>query len=346
VALERRWLPGTARLVQRFADGLDRLERQQPGPELAFRDSIKLMLGIALGAVSRAVAQAHPDLIDRVERVAADFRDRARSRPRDFVLASAVLSLLQPERAAQFARDVGIYVLGLRPEELSDGDAASALWAIDGLCLYTAGESGIGPELSALRDRLQPVLTRPLPDGDVLDALTGYYLITHFVRDLRAGTPLASDARSTTLRAINAFPELARRLRARKHGRPPLPIENEYDVQDILYVALKPHIPDLSDEEWTRKDAGSAKRIDLVSLAARLCIETKMVRDDAHAKALGNELKIDIESYHVHEACDTLIMFVYDPHHHLSDARQQEAQLSGPRTIKGRRLHVEVYVRP
>jgi len=142
------------------------------------------------------------------------------------------------------------------------------------------------------------------------------------------------------------FPEVARRMRERRNGRPPYRLENEFDIQDLLYVALKPHIPDLSEEEWTPKHAGRAKRIDFISDGSRICLESKKVRDESHGKRIADELKIDIESYYVHKACDKLIAFVYDPSGYMVDAHQQELQLSGERTIKGRTIEVIVRIRP
>ncbi len=150
-----------------------------------------------------------------------------------------------------------------------------------------------------------------------------------------------------TLRTLDAFAEVARRLRNRRKGHVSLEVAHEYDVQDLLYVALKPHIPDLSDEEWTPKDAGGAKKIDFLSRAARLGIEAKKTRDAEHAnKAVPDELKIDIESYHRIEECDNLVMFIYDPDHYTVDPRTLEAHLSGPRVIKGHRVEVIARIRP
>ena len=121
---------------------------------------------------------------------------------------------------------------------------------------------------------------------------------------------------------------------------------DEYDVQDLMYVALKPQLPDLVKEEPTSRDAGRSKHIDLVSSAAPLCVEEEMAHSMGQARDLGDELRIDIESFYVHAACDTLAIFIWDPQQFIQDARKFELDISGPRVIKGRSVRVEARVRP
>jgi hypothetical protein len=204
----------------------------------------------------------------------------------------------------------------------------------------------VDAELRQLADQLLPRLFRLHPVDDVIDALLADHLQAEVLREATSGVALARDVLAVVLRTLDAFPEIARRMRERRNGRPPFLIENEFDIQDLLYVALKPHIPDLSEEEWTPKHAGRAKRIDFISDGSRICLESKRVRDETHGKSIADELKIDIESYYVHRACDKLIAFVYDPSGYMVDAHQQELQLSGGRTIKGRTIEVIVRIRP
>ena len=63
---------------------------------------------------------------------------------------------------------------------------------------------------------------------------------------------------------VNAFPITSGFLANRMRGRPGFVIDNEYDVQDRLYVAIRSVFEDARKEEWTPSLAGSAKRIDIV----------------------------------------------------------------------------------
>ncbi len=348
VALGGGRLSPTADQIATFADGADRLERQKSNgvPSLTLGGSLKLMWGVALGAGVPAVRSVRPDLASRLARQLETFVTQAQTSLRDRVIASLILSELLPERRDELARDLAHGVLGARSQNLDDGAALAALWAarrqwFGGLATATA-ES----ECQDLQKLLLPRLLLSEAAEDVLDALIADDLWSEIFRDLSAGWSLATDAVAVTLRTIDVFHDLARHLRDRKHGRPRFVIENEYDVQDLMYAQLKPHIPDLTCEEPTQKDAGSLKWIDFVSQAARLCIEAKMTRDKSHARGIANELRIDIESYYVHGACDRLLVFVYDPGGYMEDPGLQEAQLSGLRIIKGRSVDVLVRIRP
>lgn len=346
VALHMAWLPPTPALVTRFVDGFERLERQRPGPELGFRQSLKLLWGVALGATAAEVIGARPDLCARCAVLLDEYRTICRGRPRDWILASHVLALADSGRRASLARDLRHYVLGLRLEDVSDEDALAMLWALHHRGAAPDGAPGEEREFPVVEEQLRVRLLKIKSVDDIVDALLADDLMRRLVRDLAGGLPRDHDALSVTLRTFEAFPELARHLRERARGKPAYVIEDEYDVQDLLYVALKPHIPDLTPEEWTPKDAGRAKRIDFVSRAARLCIEVKKPSSRNHAREIPDELKIDIESYYVHQACDTLAVFVYDPYGWMADPAQQERQLSGTRVIRGRHVEVIVRIRP
>ena len=137
--------------------------------------------------------------------------------------------------------------------------------------------------------------------------------------------------------SIDDFHRPGHKYRSQRGGwTPHAYYEKGYDYDAFRDVTLKPQLPDLTDEEWTPKDAGSAKRIDFVSPATRLCIEAKKTRDRDHPREIIKELKEDIESYYVHDACDTLIAFIYDPDGYMSDARQVEAQKSNLREVDER----------
>jgi hypothetical protein len=147
------------------------------------------------------------------------------------------------------------------------------------------------------------------------------------------------------IQMVDFFPVLARFMARRANGRPPFTIQNEYDVQHLLYVAVRAVFEDARLEDWTPKHAGSAKRIDVVVPSAETVLETKIVRDGAHARTIGDELKIDIESYHVHPACKRLIALVYDPDHHITDPAVLTKELSGFRVKGNSRFDVDVLVR-
>ncbi|MCP4613509.1 MAG: response regulator [Planctomycetes bacterium] len=147
-------------------------------------------------------------------------------------------------------------------------------------------------------------------------------------------------------RILESFTTCVGRLVDRGYGRPAIEMANEYDVQDLLYVMIKPLFPGLECEEYTPKYAGSQKRVDFVIKEIGVIIEAKYVRDKRHAKTILDEIKIDIESYHAHAHCNTLIFFIYDPNLEIQDARKKMLELSGTRSIKGREMQVKIIVSP
>ncbi len=145
---------------------------------------------------------------------------------------------------------------------------------------------------------------------------------------------------------LDAFPTCAQRLSIRGYRRPPFVIENEYDVQDLLFVMLRPFFPDIEYEEHAKKNAGSEKRVDFVFRAIQTVLEVKCIRDRRHAKAVFDELRIDVESYHSHDDCRHMVFFIYDPRLEIIDGQKMMQDVNGVRTIKGKDVEVKVVIRP
>lgn len=133
-------------------------------------------------------------------------------------------------------------------------------------------------------------------------------------------------------------------LTHRRKGIQPLSFGNEYDVQDLLHALLRPWISDIRPEEFTPSYAGSSTRMDFLLPTHELVIETKIVRDRAHAKKVGDELIIDIEHYRKHPNCRSLWCVIYDPDQLITNAQGLSADLEGPRTSKEREVRVRVFV--
>lgn len=343
VALACGWVAATPEAIARFVEGCERLERQQPDQAVDYRGSIKLLWGVALGARHTPVHSQRPDLAQRAAQALLTLLALSKSL-RDSALSAGLLAVLVPEGRDERARALARRLL--TTGTIDNDDVLATLWAISRGCFGGPGAiTDEREELRALQEQLLPRALWIVPT-DVIDALVADDVLGELARDLAARSSAKADALNLVLEVLDLIPELARRMRERKHGRPPFLMENEYDVQDLLYVTLKPPLPDLTDEEWTFKDAGGAKRIDLVSAAHRICIEAKKARNVDHAREIADELRVDFESYYVHPACDTLVVFVYDPTSLIADARKVEDDLSGPRTIKGRRVEVIVRIRP
>jgi hypothetical protein len=177
-------------------------------------------------------------------------------------------------------------------------------------------------------------------NGDMEDLLTGHK------RDRYEVSPLGDHSNQHELvrRALKSVAVSARKLSGRSHGRPDVEVTSEYDVQDLAELALGALFGDVSREEWTPKNAGTAKRIDIVIPSLLTVVECKYVRDPAHARRVADELRIDFETYHDHSACRELLVYIYDPNQHIADPELFVNDLSGPRQKRDHVFSVSVLI--
>jgi hypothetical protein len=114
-------------------------------------------------------------------------------------------------------------------------------------------------------------------------------------------------------RIVRRFHGVAVQLRSRHSDRPTLDIQDEYDVQDLMHALLRLDFDDVRPEEWVPSYAGSASRTDFLLPQIDTVIEIKKTRPGLNAKAVGEQLIIDIARYKKHPQCRRLVCFVYDP---------------------------------
>lgn len=139
------------------------------------------------------------------------------------------------------------------------------------------------------------------------------------------------------------FHSVARQIKNRYNNRDTIKINDEYDVQDLLYALLRLYFDDIRPEEYTPSYAGSRTRMDFLLKKERTVIEVKKTRDNLKDKEVGNELILDIARYKAHPECSRLICFVYDPESKIENPRGLEDDLSN---LTSDDLLVEVYIRP
>ncbi len=131
----------------------------------------------------------------------------------------------------------------------------------------------------------------------------------------------------------------------RKHNKPSFTVDDEYDLQDILYVIIKSIFSDAKFEEHTIKHAGRTKIVDIVIPSINVIIEIKYVRDKNHASSVADEIKIDIESYHVHPNCETLCVLVYDPKKYITDSYSFMQDLTGLRVVNNKKFEIRTIIK-
>jgi DpnII restriction endonuclease len=132
-------------------------------------------------------------------------------------------------------------------------------------------------------------------------------------------------------RISRGFGEFLFPLARRQQGRPPIVMEDEYDVQDFLHGLLRVFFDDVRPEDFSPERAGARSRIDFVLKQERIVVEAKMTRAGLGAAKVGEQLIVDIERYRSHPDCDALVALIYDPERHIPNRRTLETDLSGER---------------
>jgi len=132
---------------------------------------------------------------------------------------------------------------------------------------------------------------------------------------------------SLVLNVLTRFPAFVRQLKRRHNGRAPLEVNDEYDVQDMIYALLTLHFNDIRAEECTPSFAGAASRQDFLLKKEKIVIEVKKTRESLGAGKVGGELLIDMPRYRAHQDCDTLILFIYDPDCYINNPLGVKADL-------------------
>lgn len=100
-----------------------------------------------------------------------------------------------------------------------------------------------------------------------------------------------------------------------------LDINDEYDLQDLIYALLHINFNDIRKEEWTPNYAGGASRMDFLINPFGIVLETKKTREGLGSKELGKQLVNDIVWYEKHPNCKKLICFIYDPEQRITNPK-------------------------
>ena len=149
--------------------------------------------------------------------------------------------------------------------------------------------------------------------------------------------------------ALDAFPGLVGYLNGRRSGGGIASVNSEADVQDLLYLSLKPLFPEMVYEEPTQKGAAAYSIGDFSIPSLKLVLEAKYVAKQADVKAKGNEIAEDIWKYTTQTDCERIIFFVYDPYLLIPDRPNYVRSLStapGDFKSKGREVEIRTVIKP
>jgi len=148
---------------------------------------------------------------------------------------------------------------------------------------------------------------------------------------------------------LDAFPGLVGYLNARRSSGSIVVVNSEADVQDLLYLALKPVFPDLVYEEPTKKGAAGYSIGDFWLPCLKLVLEAKYIDTSQDVKPKADEMSQDIWKYSTQIDCQRIVFFVYDPHLSIPDRPNYADQLSTKAAevrVSGRAVQIQTVIKP
>lgn len=127
---------------------------------------------------------------------------------------------------------------------------------------------------------------------------------------------------------LRRFPDAMKRWRYDENAvREPIkwPVRNEEEVQDIVWLMLRPYYDDLVDEEHLPKFGHSSYKPDFAIPSLRTLLEVKYVRARAEFKKIEKEIMQDSVGYLTNtEGYDKIVVFMYD--HSCSSQEHDETR--------------------
>lgn len=144
---------------------------------------------------------------------------------------------------------------------------------------------------------------------------------------------------------FNNFQDSIKHLTSnRRKGHPIFEIKDEYDIQDLSYLALRSIFDKLQFENPHFKSGGTNSKVDLMLVDEGIDIELKMIKQtDADEKTFIRQIKIDINDYATWRGLKDLIVFVYDPFNKTTN-KNNFYELAGPKSINGVSFNVHILV--
>jgi len=111
------------------------------------------------------------------------------------------------------------------------------------------------------------------------------------------------------------------------------PIQSEREVQDILWLMLRPFFDDLIDEQFLPKLGHSSYKPDFAIPSLRILLEAKFVRKGTDFKKVEKEILEDSVGYLTNtKEYDGIIVFIYD---HSCSVQEHEETIRGLKQVQG-----------
>src|SRR5207249_4311781 len=89
-------------------------------------------------------------------------------------------------------------------------------------------------------------------------------------------------------------------------------IDNEYHVQNLLWMLLSPIFPDLDDEQYLTKIGPKNPRADLYIPSMKVVVEAKLLRASDRIRKVIDEIAADLSLYRaLGNECEGIIAFIW-----------------------------------
>ena len=164
--------------------------------------------------------------------------------------------------------------------------------------------------------------------------------VIEYLEEIMTGSP-ADDQLLTVLDNYYLFLESLLERPPHKHGSiqqeqlSGLKIQNEYDVQHLLYAYLKPLYP-LARAEVSEDTGYGTVRTDIF-LDSEHVIEVKCTRNSMKLKKLTEEIEADM----VHYSAEHIYFFIYDKEKIIENP--QLFRNTYENKVKGKRIHIVIH---
>ncbi len=204
---------------------------------------------------------------------------------------------------------------------------------------------GLVPYEEENLDNLQKFLSRA---EDVIDLLILEDLRRKFLsRELLVTSYNNLSAKDIVLQILSNFQNATNKVtQTRRAGKSSFIVQDEYDVQDLIYSMLKGIFPTMKDEDPVPRQGAKSTKIDLILREEGILIEIKMIKaSDSNEKEFVEQLKTDIQSYHQSAWLRHLICFIYDPFDKTKD-KQNFYDLTGHQTVNGKGFTIDIVLNP
>jgi len=105
-------------------------------------------------------------------------------------------------------------------------------------------------------------------------------------------------------------------------------ITNEYELQDLIWVVLKPIFPQMTDENPLQKHMSKSSRVDFHIPEINTFIELKYVETESQAKDIAKQLDNDVTWYSESNDAKILIFYVLKDNNITYDFEPMKAKLN------------------